>query len=254
MTEYLPEGVIVAINGNFGGYPLDGAGIDAAIYRPATSAFGQEAFPDLWTKAGVYVHSFSSTQYFSDANKRTAWTAAVTFLELNGYRVRDVPDVEAEAFVLAVSRQLFNTEDAPERTLERAGEWFRVNTTPLSSLETGRPSDQAPVEGPLRMPDPITWTRAQQRNALDALAIIRASRAVDLPEFNASAAMAVVRDLVPGDETDEDFLSVAPDIITGLANVAAVITDHFAEHSGVPVDRLLGALDEGLRAMKTAEE
>lgn len=253
MTEYLPEDVVIAINARFGGYPLDGAGIDAAIYRPATSAFGQDAFADLWTKAGVYVHSFSSTQYFSDGNKRTAWTTAVTFLELNGYRLREVPDVEAEAFVLAVSRQLFNTEDAPQRTLERAGEWFRVNTTPLNAVEVGHLSGQAQQTGPLRMTDPIAWTGAQQRNALNALAIIRASRSVELHDFNVAAALAVVRDLVPGEETDDDFLSVAPDIITGLANVAAIIADHFSEFSGVPVDRFLGSLDDDLRAMPTAD-
>lgn len=128
MTEYLSSQVVIQINARFGGYPLDRNGIGAAIYRPTQVNFGQEAFPDVWTKAGVYVHSFSSTQYFSDGNKRTAWTAAVTFLDLNGYQVRDVADVEAEAFVLAVSRQLFKTEDDPDRTLTRAGEWFNVNT------------------------------------------------------------------------------------------------------------------------------
>jgi death-on-curing protein len=130
VIEYLPGQVVIDINAKFGGYPLDKDGIEAAIYRPTQVNFGEEAFPTVWMKAGVYVHSFSSTQYFSVGNKRTAWTTAATFLEINGYTVRDVADVEAEAFVLAVSRQLFNTEDHPQRTLERAGEWFEVNTTP----------------------------------------------------------------------------------------------------------------------------
>lgn len=92
-----------------------------------TSAFGQEAFPTVWDKAGVYIHSLSSTQCFSDGNKRTAWISAVTFLELNGVGLRPVMTVEAEAFVLAVSRSLFDTTDDPGRTLRRAAEWFRVN-------------------------------------------------------------------------------------------------------------------------------
>ncbi|BBZ51641.1 Fic family protein [Mycobacterium heidelbergense] len=133
MTEYLSAQVIIDINAGFGGYPLDRDGIEAAVYRPATSAFGQEAFPSLWVKAGVYVHSFSSTQYFSDGNKRTAWIAAVVFLDINGYQVRDnIADVEAEAFVLAVSRRLFDVEEDPDRTLKRAGEWFEVNAFPTS--------------------------------------------------------------------------------------------------------------------------
>lgn len=253
MTEYLSEQVVIDINANFGGYPLDGGGIAGAVFRPTRVNYEQEAFPGVWMKAGVYVHSFSSTQYFSDGNKRTAWTAAVTFLELNGYRVRDVADVEAEAFVLAVSRQLFNTEEAPDRSLERAGEWFRVNTTPLNAVEVSRVSARNAAEGPPRMSDPILWTRAQQGDALNALAIIRASRSVDLPGFNEAAVAAVVRDLVAGDGTDKDFLAVAPELIAGLANVGAVIADHFSEHSGVPVERLLDNLDNGLRTMATSD-
>ncbi|CAN5353636.1 hypothetical protein BH11ACT6_BH11ACT6_01830 [soil metagenome] len=139
MTEYLPTQVILEINATFGGYPFDLPGIEGAIYRPATVIYGQEGFPSLWMKAGVYVHSFSSTQYFSDGNKRTAWTAAVTFLDLNGYRVRDMADVEAEAFVLAVSRELFNVEEDPDRTLKRAGEWFQVNAETNWSEGPGQP-------------------------------------------------------------------------------------------------------------------
>lgn len=127
MTYYLTDQVIVDINATFGGYPLDRDGIESAVHRPATSAFGEEAFPSLWMKAGVYVHSFSSTQYFSDGNKRTAWLAAVTFLDLNGHQVRQsIAPVEAEAFVLAVSRRLFDVPEDPHRTLLRAGEWFEV--------------------------------------------------------------------------------------------------------------------------------
>ncbi|AWT52580.1 type II toxin-antitoxin system death-on-curing family toxin [Mycolicibacterium smegmatis] len=138
MTDYLSEEVVIEINSRMDGYPLDRNGIAAAIERPAGIYFGVEVFPDLWTKAGVYVHSFSSTQYFSDGNKRTAWLAAVTFLDLNGYQVREsIADVEAEAFVLAVSRQLFNVEEDPGRTLRRAGEWFQVNTTRAPEMELG---------------------------------------------------------------------------------------------------------------------
>lgn len=139
MTEYLSAQVVIDINASFGGYPLDRNGIDGAINRPAAFNYGQEGFPGVWMKAGVYVHSFSSTQYFSDGNKRTAWTAAVTFLDLNGYQVRrDIADVEAEAFVLAVSRQLFNVPEDPDRTLRRAAEWFEVNTRAESAEAGGK--------------------------------------------------------------------------------------------------------------------
>ena len=86
----------------------------------------QEYFPDLWTKVAAYLHGLSSTQYFHDGNKRTAWLAATVFLRVNGVRVPHIPDVESEAFVLAVARDLFRTSDEPDRTIEMAAGWFRT--------------------------------------------------------------------------------------------------------------------------------
>jgi death-on-curing protein len=44
----------------------------ANIARPATSAFGQEAFRTHWDKAAALLHSFATTQTLIDGNKRTA--------------------------------------------------------------------------------------------------------------------------------------------------------------------------------------
>lgn len=104
------------------------------------------------------------------------------------------------------------------------------------------------------MSEEIVWTRSQQVNALNAIEIIKASRSVDLPAFNEAAATAAVANLVPGDKTDQDFGEVAPDIITGLVNVGALITQHFSEYSGVSFEQLLSNLTEGLRAMPVAED
>lgn len=104
------------------------------------------------------------------------------------------------------------------------------------------------------MSEEIIWTRSQQTNALNALEIIKANRSVALPGFNEAEALAAVRSLVPGDQTDRELNAVAPDIITGLVNVASVIVDHFSEHSGVPVKKLLSNLTEGLRNMPVSED
>lgn len=126
MTRYLTVAQLVEINAEHGGSQNDWDGLAACAHRPQSGAFGQEAFPDLWSKAAAYVHGIASTQYFSDANKRTAWYAAVTFLRLNGYPLPDVETIDAETFVQAVAQNVFNTSEDPDLTIKRAAEWFRV--------------------------------------------------------------------------------------------------------------------------------
>jgi death-on-curing protein len=76
----------------------------SAAARPATSVFGQEAYPDLASKAAALLHSICCNHPLIDGNKRLAWTAAVVFVNLN--TDGPVPDVDvdaAEAFMLAVA-------------------------------------------------------------------------------------------------------------------------------------------------------
>lgn len=129
MTTYLDFDTVLAINlenGGPGAGVREREGVEAAIGRPYSSGFGEDLFPTLWDKAAVYLHGLCSTQYFHDGNKRTAWLVAITFLALNGIDIPKVPDVEAEAFVLCVAKELFTNEDEPDRTVEMAAEWFRV--------------------------------------------------------------------------------------------------------------------------------
>jgi prophage maintenance system killer protein len=136
VTEYLSLDSVVAINGvhcGAGSGVRDREGLAGAIGRPSSGSFDHEFFPDLWTKAAVYLHGLSSTQYFHDGNKRTAWLAATVFLRINGVRVPHVPDVESEAFVLAVAKDLFKTSDeqtAPSR-------WRPSGSAAVANLHAG---------------------------------------------------------------------------------------------------------------------
>jgi death-on-curing protein len=76
--------------------------LSSALARPATVAFGAEAYQDLWTKASALLQSIALNHALLDGNKRLAWVAMRVFLDLN-----DVPpaivDVDlAEAFVIHV--------------------------------------------------------------------------------------------------------------------------------------------------------
>ncbi|PPF24125.1 hypothetical protein [Rathayibacter rathayi] len=44
----------------------------------------------VYTQANVLLHGITQAQAFLNANKRTAWVATITFLELNGMRIIDL--------------------------------------------------------------------------------------------------------------------------------------------------------------------
>lgn len=76
--------------------------LSSALARPATVAFGVEAYEDIWTKAAALLQSIAMNHALVDGDKRLAWVAMRVFLDLN-----DVPPVvidvdQAEVFVIQV--------------------------------------------------------------------------------------------------------------------------------------------------------
>jgi death-on-curing protein len=102
MTRYLTTSDLVAIaHAAMGGQALirDVGLIDSAAHRPMAAAFGQEAYPDVHVKAAALLHSILRNHPLVDGNKRLAWVACLTFLELNGFAVNPPVD-DATEFVL----------------------------------------------------------------------------------------------------------------------------------------------------------
>lgn len=77
--------------------------LSSAVVRPATVAFGQEAYPDLWSKAAALLHSVCMNHALIDGNKRLAWAAARVFLALNEVQIQDADVDQAEALVMSVA-------------------------------------------------------------------------------------------------------------------------------------------------------
>jgi len=84
--------------------------------RPKTSLGGAEQFPDIFTKAAVYLESLATYHIFLDGNKRTALTVAGVFLALNGYQTT-FPIAESENFMLASAQR--------QKTLEEIATWLK---------------------------------------------------------------------------------------------------------------------------------
>jgi death-on-curing protein len=61
--------------------------LGSAVARPRTTAFGQDAYPDLWTKAASLLQSVVKNHALVDGNKRLGWLTTAVFLEINGIEI-----------------------------------------------------------------------------------------------------------------------------------------------------------------------
>jgi death-on-curing protein len=83
-------------------YVRDVGLLEAAVHRPRTSVLGQDAYPDLLTKAAALLHSLARNHPLVDGNKRLAWLATYVFLAKNGV-VLDAEDDPAYELVVGVA-------------------------------------------------------------------------------------------------------------------------------------------------------
>lgn len=85
--------------------------LGAAAARPSASAFGEDAYPDLWTKAAALLQSLVKNHPLIDGNKRLGWLATAVFLELNGVDVTTAGNDEVYEFVMAVANGHHSVEE-----------------------------------------------------------------------------------------------------------------------------------------------
>ena len=76
--------------------------LESAIARPATTVFGEDAYPKLEVKAAALLHSLTTNHALVDGNKRLGGLATTVFLHLNGQYV-DAPDDDAFDLVMEVA-------------------------------------------------------------------------------------------------------------------------------------------------------
>ena len=76
--------------------------LGAAASRPRTSAFGEDAYPDLWTKAASLLQSIVKDHPLVDGSKRLGWLATAVFLRLNGAPAEQADNHAVYDFVMAV--------------------------------------------------------------------------------------------------------------------------------------------------------
>ena len=74
----------------------------SAAARPQTTVFGEDAYPDVHTKAAALIHSNARNRALVDGNKRLGLAGTLVFLGVNGLRLEMTND-EAYDFVIDVA-------------------------------------------------------------------------------------------------------------------------------------------------------
>lgn len=77
--------------------------LGSAVARPQTAVFGQDAYPDIWSKAAALLQSIVNNPALNDGNKRLGWLATAVFLEINGVSVIHVSNDDIYRFVIDVA-------------------------------------------------------------------------------------------------------------------------------------------------------
>jgi death-on-curing protein len=127
---WIPRDAVLAIHdqqiSEHGGIPgaRDLAVIEFALARPRNlMAYGK---PDAAALAAAYAFGLCRNRGFFDGNKRTAYVAAETFLDLNGYAM-EASDEEVVNTMLAIASGAMSEA--------QAAKWFR--SFAAKSKETG---------------------------------------------------------------------------------------------------------------------
>jgi death on curing protein len=77
--------------------------LGSAVARPQTTAFGEDAYPDIWTKAAALLHSIVKNHALVDGNKRLGWLATAVFLEINGVEISRASNDDVYDLVIDVA-------------------------------------------------------------------------------------------------------------------------------------------------------
>jgi death-on-curing protein len=113
------------------GWVVRDAGLLAsAVARPSATAFGPDAYPDLWLKAAALCQSLDNNQALVDGNKRLAWLTTKVFLAINGRQLRASAD-DGERFMVE--------SVASHAGLEVIAGWLAEHGSPATPPELPEP-------------------------------------------------------------------------------------------------------------------
>jgi len=103
VTEYIEPEQAIAATEHLGLHIRDQGLLFSALARPSASMFGEDAYPDLATKAAALLESLARNHPLFDGNKRFSWYLTLAFCALNDHRVT-MPEDDAFDLILGVAQ------------------------------------------------------------------------------------------------------------------------------------------------------
>ncbi len=105
----------------------DPAGLRSAIHMAQQGFSGQYLHEFPFHMASAYAFHIAESQAFVDGNKRTAFSACVVFLRLNGWSLRaDQEDAERQIRAFALK----------EQSKDGFAAWLQSNSRPTQEIST----------------------------------------------------------------------------------------------------------------------
>ncbi len=135
MTRYLSAETILVlhsevIDASGGSHGVRETGLLAALAeKPRASFGGTDLYPDLFTKAAVYLEAVANYHVFIDGNKRTGFVVAARFLFENGYDFM-ADDEAIVSFMLEVARD--------KTAIADIAVWLRTHARKIQARKNAR--------------------------------------------------------------------------------------------------------------------
>lgn len=92
--------------------------LGSAVARPRTSAFGEDAYPNLRTKAAALLQSVVKDHALVDGNKRLGWLTTAVFLEINGIEISSAENDAVYELVMEVAGAQPSVDEIARRLRE----------------------------------------------------------------------------------------------------------------------------------------
>ena len=113
-----------------GGIPglRDATVLHSAVARPFSTYGGADLYRDDFERAASLFHSLIKSHPFMDGTKRTAFAAALFFLERSGHAIPDrFPIEEVVDFCVSIAEENLREPhgEVVQRTVAEIAQWFR---------------------------------------------------------------------------------------------------------------------------------
>ena len=99
--------------------------LQSAVARPATTVFGQDAYPTVHDKAAALLQSMVNNHPLVDGNRRLGFVSMLTFYGANGLQLSLTNDAVYDLVIAVATDELAEISDIAPRLQESVEAWSR---------------------------------------------------------------------------------------------------------------------------------